>query len=288
MSLHEAPVQVLSPWLEHPFRLLNWLDMLEFSALRFYKIGQNLELIMLEADHYDSQAKLGKTEVFVKALTEINEQCAPIGLTQSAHLAKYISNKIEPGWSVEALKISLDSLDSIIRNEIRVELFLWISPEKAPFYSKTAEEFLDKRTLRRFATSNIEKEAEEAMKSYALNRNTACVHHLMRLLEAGKEALGSALGVPPKHTDRGAVFQEYDKQFNSKPQDRPQNWQTHGQFLVEISGDLKAAEKTWRHHAAHGGKFYDETEAQYVLQVVPRFMKHLATRLDETGKLHSP
>lgn len=284
----QGSLERIAPWLERPYGLISWLDMLDFSALEFYEIGTEVEMLILISRNFGENDKIEDPKGVHEILKKIDKLCADISLRTSSDLAKRLVQTITGETSTITVGSYIRCLDWVIKSEVKRELFLWISPEKARYYSKTAEELLDKLTLSRFSKSNIEKEAEEAMKSYALNRNTACIHHLMRLIEPGKDALGLALGVTPKQTDRGAVFVEYDKQFNAKPQDRPPIWKTHGDFLVEISGDLKAAEKTWRHHSAHHGKFYDEAEAEYVLKVVPRFIKHLAARLDETGKLYPP
>jgi hypothetical protein len=262
--------------------------MLEFSALKFYKIGAALERIIELANEYNPEEKIGLIKPFSELADDISQQCSRIGLTQSAHLAKRLSRILTPECLIATLKADIESLDSVVRNELKSEFFLWVSTEQASYYKKAPEDLLGRECLDRFFDSGIEQEAAEAMRCYALDRSTACAFHLMRMTEAGLRAFATAIGYQPQrgNWNWGEVFKEYDRQFRLDPKSRPAHWQSHGDFLEEISGDLRAVQKAWRNHVSHLDKSYTEPQAEYLLRVIPVFIRHLSTRLDENGILY--
>ena len=286
MSAPEPPVQVLPPWVESPFRLWSWLDMLEFSAIGFYRIGSSLMLLRRICEECADHPEIGEAEDIRDSLKTVVERCDIIALKQSANLAKILADTIEPKWLPSTLLAKIECLDVVIRNELQSEQFLWITQERSKFYKKTAADLIGQQALDRFSTMRVDQEADEAMRCYAVGRHTACAFHLMRLVEAGLRAFGFAIGYVAKNNNWGGAFDEYDRQFSAAPKDRPAHWQTHKDFLVDISGDLRATQKAYRNHINHLDHFYSDAEAEYLLRIIPVFFTHLATGLDETGKLY--
>src|SRR5438094_565074 len=68
----------LQPWLESPYALISWLAMLEFSALEFYEIGTEIEMLILISEGFDATEKIGKAETVHETLNKIENLCAGI------------------------------------------------------------------------------------------------------------------------------------------------------------------------------------------------------------------
>ena len=70
------------------------------------------------------------------------------------------------------------------------------------------------------------------------------------------------------------------------PANRPAHWKKHGKFLTEISADLKLVARVWRNDIMHLVATYGEEEAKELFEVIPKFLRDLAKKMDEKGKLY--
>jgi hypothetical protein len=64
------------------------------------------------------------------------------------------------------------------------------------------------------------------------------------------------------------------------------HWQTHGELSETVWADLRAESKAWRNNIAHLVDTYSEEEAKNLLAVIPVFLRDLATKMNEKGKLY--
>lgn len=278
----------IPPWLADPFRLISWLDMNKFSAEAFFKIGCLLGNTIQALNVPPEVASF--PDLTVQALfgwiKTIDSECKKIGLVESskaaARLCVEFTGMDRP--SKDDVRVKIDSLQKLIGSEMESQLFLWVPGYRAEWHSKDAEAILGTECCKRFKSIQIE--IEEAAKCYALGRYTASAFHLMRSTEAGVKALARAIGYTPPHNQWDLVFKQMQREFALKPSQRPPHWQTHGDFLETIWADLRAVSKAWRNDVAHLVDVYSEEEAKNLLTVIPIFLRELATKMDENGKLY--
>lgn len=118
----------------------------------------------------------------------------------------------------------------------------------------------------------------EAAKCRALGRWTACVMHVMRVLEIGLGALAKHLGVE-EDGNWNTVLNEVESKA------REIGKRTHGkeaeQWAAEAGTHLRFIKNAWRNHAMHPLEKYDEERAVAIFDNARSFMQHLATRLSE-------
>lgn len=188
----------------------------------------------------------------------------------------------------EEFKARVRELRSIISDEMSDHLFLWVPAHRAQYFSRDAETFVGAECCNRFPS--VRKEVEEAAKFYATGRYTASAFHMTRATEAGIQAVARAIQFIPKDNNWTLVFREMGTQFkvvSTNPQTTwPAHWQTHKDFLETVWADLRAVSKAWRSDIAHLVDSYSEDEAKGLLDVISLFLKHLATKMDETGTLY--
>jgi hypothetical protein len=125
-----------------------------------------------------------------------------------------------------------------------------------------------------------EHDMKEAGKCFALGRYTACVFHLMRVMEAGMNALGKPLGVSVvknwQTTLRDIEIEIKNRNVNPTP-----DWKLDEPFYAEAATHFRMVKDAWRTHTMHIKERYDEERAQDIFNSVSAFMRHLATRLHE-------
>jgi hypothetical protein len=260
----------------------------KFSAERFYRIGCHLGNTIQAFEallRYGASFQNFTAAHFVRNLRNIAGECKAISLKQSAKYAEVIIAEIIAGENEPAeVKVKTEALQKIISGEMEECLFLWVPSHRAEFYSKDAEAMVGAKCCARF--KSVHRELEEAAKCYAMGRYTSSAFHLMRSTEAGVKALARAIKFTPPHDQWDLVFKQMKKEFFLKPSLRPAHWQTHGDFLEMVWADLRAVSKAWRNNIAHLVDTYSEEEAKNLLTVIPMFLRDLATKMNEKGKLY--
>jgi hypothetical protein len=119
----------------------------------------------------------------------------------------------------------------------------------------------------------------EAGTCLALERPTACVMHLMRVMEVGLAALGKAVNVS-KQNDWGGYLREIDKALAASMKAAGARTAV-GQFYAEAAAMIDNVRRAWRNPTMHADKSYSLERAEEILQSVKSFMRHLATKLSE-------
>lgn len=121
----------------------------------------------------------------------------------------------------------------------------------------------------------------EAAKCRALSRWTACVMHLMRVLEVGLRALSQHYGI-----DASQNWNAILNQIESKS--REVGKRTHGEdgekWAAEAAVHLRFIKNAWRNHAMHSLEKYDEERAVMIFDNTRLFMQHLSQKLTENSE----
>ena len=283
-NLHRTSCSTIFPWHDHPFRLISWLEMNKFGATEFYAIGAFFESVSGVITSQPQEVPPEGRERIRAILDSIAKSCGNISLKQSALATKRLHGELGEHMSKEALITNLRSVTQLIHSEMETQLFLWVPEHRSEWFSKDAETILGAECCARFPSA--QREVEESAKCYAAGRFTASAFHLTRATEAGVKALAKAINFTPPNDNWTLVFRQMGNEFKLPQTQRPAHWQTHGDFLEDIWADLRAVSKAWRNDIAHLVDTYTEEEAKGLLDVIPIFLRHLATKMDEKGTLY--
>lgn len=124
---------------------------------------------------------------------------------------------------------------------------------------------------------------QESANCRALSRPTACVFHLMRVLEVGLNALATELGIPwPSRNDWQDVINAIEgkiKEIEKGSGQLPSDWREKRQFYADAATQFTHFKDGWRNYAMHFHAVYDEGKAEIIFASVREFMRVLATRL---------
>jgi hypothetical protein len=128
----------------------------------------------------------------------------------------------------------------------------------------------------------------EAGSCLAFGRGTACVFHLMRVMEHGLRAVNACLGLPdPTGGARnwGILLEDIQKDMTKRAQNSNAGWNQKGDksLFHELHGSLDAVRSAWRNATMHIERAYSEEEAEHAYLMVRAFMKKIAARMDENG-----
>ncbi len=285
------PGENIPVWEVRPLQLVSLLEMLEHNAHLFYLTTRNLyELqIMIEREIKErgGMSTLTKREIgFTNSIIDdIRRACLPLQLfsvlpTLSRFNNVHFQSLRGAPFTLEQLRVELDRLVEVIAGTLSHNKFMMVPENKAEYYGQP--KLFGFAVAERFPKAN--KEITEAGNCYATGNNTACVFHLMRVLEYGLRALAKKLKVRlPRPTEfeewgkiLGGIEKEIDK-IEKLPKTRRR--QADLEFYHGAAAQFRHFKNAWRNHVMHTQGDYDEYQAMSVMVHVREFTQHLATRL---------
>jgi hypothetical protein len=280
----------LPPWRENPYRLVSLLDLMKaFKARDLLYSARDLHnratLIFEKDSGLSSESRAAMVNGFKDSLREFKDLCDSLALPMSSlHTSQLLETVDNPSaqrmlYAGEAERIAT-MLSITVENEVSLRLYFEISPDKAKFHGDNAEPF---GVAVATAFPSVSFDAGEASRCYALGRNTACVFHLMRVLEIGLGALAKQFQKPYDHTNWETIINQIEKAIGEMDKDpnRPANWKAEREFWSQCVSHFRIVKDAWRNYTAHARGKYDEQEALDMLGNVRGFLQKLATRLHE-------
>lgn len=267
----ESPLnesQVCQPWQINPCRLINWWDMEKFSAHIFVSIGRLLERVCkFYASQPQNAVDADATSGINTFLDEIEERIAEIGLHFSLVQVQRTRVSVANGTNHQTVSTLLNELEARIRDEMRTNLFLFVPQSRAGFYAKP--ESFGQDVNKRFPS--IQFDLVESGNCFAVGRATACVFHLMRIMEVGVQEFGKKLGVSfADEKNWQNILDEINKAIKSLPKS------PHTVEMSQVSANLYAVKVAWRNEVMHPKDTYTLEEAENLIRQVKIFMEQLA------------
>ena len=126
---------------------------------------------------------------------------------------------------------------------------------------------------------------EEAGNCLAFGRGTACVFHLMRVLERGLRSLAEALNDPNLNPQRNpswdSVLKKCEAEQRKPIADRAAGWRSDDKFFSEVHATLRAVKDGWRNPSLHVERNYSPEQAFELFVATRSFMRRLATKIHE-------
>jgi hypothetical protein len=217
---------------------------------------------------------------FVNAVSGLNAKTTEMAAKELRELVSAHKLKITP----KALAERTSDISITLRRELSQIKTFYVSRTKEPFFEIDITTF-GERFKNDFASAIFE--VDEAGKCHALGRSTACVFHLMRLMELGIKTIARSLGLPDpvKGSDRnwgqmlGKILDEIKRRNSSKL------WKNNDRELFEsLYASLDAVRVAWRNTTMHVENKYTDDESEHIFVATHGFMRKLSDRMDENGQ----
>lgn len=296
---------ILQPWEADPHKLVTWWDMLHFSAWNFFWCG--MELRSIQQDCLMGSIVIpgiedpGSTPIFAvpkdlddrarsKALTSLRRvvvEFSNIGLRITAETTSELVAELENDskrhnfqWLIDQVR----AIESLSRKEIDGKAFLYIPAERAKFWPRMKDPHIFGSAVGNSFPSAMQDIAESGV-CLALDRGTACVFHLMRVLEIGLAVLGAKFSVSLAHTNWGPAIEEIESKIRDMHKDPA--WKAlpdckqQQEFYAQAASHFGILKDAWRNYTMHVRGVYTEEQAERIFENVKGFMQKLAERLSE-------
>src|SRR6185437_7192696 len=246
---------VASPWDSRPLELVTWWEMQQLSAYGFYAIGYFLETLkaecMFKCGAVGDEIPLPEVhtclddataERAIKSLKQGEEICREIGMNITSSTMADVAERIEGKSATYNWFLSeLNHLQRLIRKEMSGKFFIYVAPERARFWpTKRQQHVFGEIVYKAFPSTFYD--IGQAGVCLAMGCTTACVFHLMRVLETGLRSLGNVFGVSLDHASWGpAILQieskirnmHVDPRWNSLPDCKQQQ-----QFYADAASNF--------------------------------------------------
>jgi hypothetical protein len=163
----------------------------------------------------------------------------------------------------------LTEVENTIRREMSVAKFFYMPSEQAKFY--TQDDLFGVAVDAKFPS--IYFDMVEAGNCYAMGRGTACVFHLMRIMEVGVQEFGKRLGISlAAEKNWQNILDGINKAIKTLPSKAAGTVE-----MSQASANLYAVKLAWRNEVMHPNDKYTLEEAKNLIGQVKLFMGQLAT-----------
>jgi hypothetical protein len=218
-------------------------------------------------------------EVFAEQHRNILKTCRIFGLPVSAKSCEEIIKRLESDSpKVGKFSVLLGELQKRMEDEFEAQLFLYLPPDDASLYQKPFNDW-DNTLAKRQVLASFD--IEEGSKCLALHRGTACVYHMMRLMEIAVKDIADALMITLAWDDRswGKVLNLIKTELDARNKSGDAAWVGQRVFFEDAFVHLNAVKVAWRNPTMHVDKKYDPDRASEIYDMVRIFMEHLYTTL---------
>jgi len=203
-----------------------------------------------------------------KEMEYLRAWSAAVDLQSVKPKAERILEALLPGVKAAFIRDNLQDLQERIEDELESRQFLYVPPALAEYYVKPLGGWSE--VADRFPSAQFD--VEEAGKCLALGRHTACVFHLMRVMESGVQALATLLNVTlPQQKVWQGLLDEINKAIKALP---PKDAKTVA--YAAATANLYNVKLAWRNEVMHPKAMYTDEEAARVLDATRAFMQDLA------------
>ncbi|MEA2857965.1 MAG: hypothetical protein QOC72_4 [Methylobacteriaceae bacterium] len=215
-------------------------------------------------------------ETIDKNLRGLQRECESFEFHQSVHAINRTIEKIVPETSAEVLAVLLDRVWETIYDEGAEHCVFHVQPKKATFLLAAPHPWAV--VITKFYEA--EEDVSSALTCYAVNENTACVFHLMRVLEHGLAALAAEVGKTFNRQNWHNIIEEIElgiKDIRNGPKSAQKDDRL--KFLSEAAKEFFYFKAGWRNYVSHNRGRYDENQALSTIEHVRAFMTVLSTNL---------
>lgn len=216
---------------------------------------------------------------FVYILGVLKDEALKVNLPSVRAQIDRIESKLKrETWEYNDMLTHVRELRNRLQDDLSTQHFLYVPDEFVAYYDNAGNLFKG-QTITRFP--EIVDDAEGAGHCLALGEGTACVLHLMRVMEVGLKALSKSLGIPYAPSWESHLTQ-IERRISEKYKDKTDEWKKDETFYRDVSGDLMTVKQAWRNPTMHVGRKYGREEAREIFNAVRNFMKRLADEMPTT------
>jgi len=244
----------------------------KFMACGFYRIGSGL--MMLKHLATDAADPKQARETSAQFLAIIEECCRRIGLRLAVKSIQQLAAD-QSKLSGPEIATQLDEIERRINDEMEAHLFMYIPPSRAARYNDGISQAFGAEVAAKFPSQSFD--ITEAGNCFAAARYTACVFHLMRVLEVALGVFGEEFGLVMSHTNWAPIVEQIESEIRArqKTAHKTEDQKNRLESLSQAASSFMIFKDAWRNYTAHSRGKYTEEEADAIYRNVCSFCQRL-------------
>lgn len=267
-------------------RIASLLDMLQIHAHSFARATYHLALVRgmitgcaMGANTDLKRQKLSRDDQIardhlVDLCTEAKKLDARLALITLERIVQLID---DDDCTMDAFTILIEEAERRLYDELSLRKVFSLDPQNADLFESAG---FGSEVATKFPSAAYD--IDEAGKCLALGRSTACVFHLMRVVETAVRAMHKCLGINTELTGNnknwGSIANGIRDNIKSRGSSFPER-----DLFQELYATLDAVKDSWRNCTMHVDSKKTTEEAEMILLTSRNFMKKVASRMDENG-----
>ena len=258
--------------IDYPGQLWSLLDMLRFYAASFGIVMSNIARTNAMIRAFEGVE--GDLEYLRKEIEALLEETSAHVMTlplplMLIHQFERLEKSVQTA-PIGELAILLRELHNNVTSELSSRYFLMLSVNERVLYEQQDPPFGEK-VQGKFPEAALDIAA--ASRCHALGEWTACVFHLMRVLEHGLRLIADEVGVNAAQENWKNVIDQIESKIRAFEQlPKTPEKETRLRFLSGAAAQFRYFKDAWRNHVSHANKNYDEHSASPVWVHVESFM----------------
>jgi hypothetical protein len=267
--------------------VVSLLDMLRFYAEHYISLTRLMTIFSSISTPENKKERVLPhmyEAIYKPHLDDAEKNFNILGLGVCVRHVRDIAENIQkppPSFNYERLEQEFFQLYRNLDREISSRIFYYI-PQERSVYCDPTEPLFGLQVYERFKKAITD--IEEAGKCLSFGRGTACVYHLMRVMELGLKSLGKGLDI-----QYAPSWESYLKQIESnittKHPQKKRSWKKMEAFYRDAAGDLQMVKISWRNPTMHIVRSYTPEEAEDVFRSVRTFMQRLSEHFTDSGPI---
>jgi hypothetical protein len=253
--------------------------MLERYAQGFFRMGEVMQRLTMAgqmAEHLNRQLHLDDNGAkVVKELDNLRSWCEVLKLDLSMKAIDRAKPEIQKAPAMTTLNKILPEVSWRVFDELDSVWFLDIPKERLHCYANSqlfGEDVTNK-------IAGIDTDIAEAGSCFATGRFTACVFHLMRVMERSVQEFGGKLGIQlTNEKNWHNILEEINKAIRALNPQTTNDKETRDNYSA-ASAHLHNVKEAWRNRVMHPKSTYTDEEAKAILDNVRTFIVHLVTNI---------
>jgi hypothetical protein len=267
--------QPISLW-----QLMDYFSSHEFmKAIReVYAYELELKRSVEELGNWDKEFPDWENKEVNELLSKVEASFNPQEFPQTFNVVKRVYAFANSKCTHHELYMRVVALREAMEDELRGRKLVFIAGLKGSYCDKK-DAFGEQVSI---AFPSAQFDILNAGNCYAVGLNTACVFHLMRVLERGLRALCHDLGLPYKTEAWGGILKDIEsaiEEVQAQGRNSPKWANLH--FYSEFAIEFRYIKDAWRNYVMHAQESYDEQRAKTIMEHVHNFMQRLAEKLSD-------
>jgi len=270
-----------SPWaFAIPVRagLSNLLDVLKTYAVNFVRAGARFESCtsgIWAVSHGDAPVVERNAVAFSDLLETVKEACGELGLKLTLEVLRDQARRPAPQTNEDVSRLARE-LFVVYQAELRSTKLFYVANER----SMAAEDDFARtkfggEALERF--HECAQDVDDAIGCYVVERDTACVMHLMRALEIALCGMAKAFGVPYEREQWHEIIKGIEDAVSKIGPESGEGWRERKEYFAQACVEFRYFKDAWRNHVMHSRTRYNGAEASRIMEHVADFMRSIAS-----------